>query len=602
MCCAHRCSRREPQSGARHARRGARRDPLGAAGVAYRPAVPRTRRAGVRRAGAALRGAGGAPRARRGYRYHRGRRRSRRVCGSAGAYHPRGLARADRLPGRHAPHAGRARHPGGQSPAHHRAHGGQAVDHGAARAGGAASARNGGVRERGCGAGGVPRAGRRDREAAVRLDGARDGAGNRRGDGVPRVSHAGNAARRILCPADDRSRRLRRAGVRGGWPRDRRDRAERAGLEDQSRAWRARAGRDARAPADRAGPRRGPRGRCGLCGRRSPARARRHCVRRGGKRDSRMARPAGGDVARRRRGDRRGAGRAPGATVSGTWGAAQVAAAAQLACLLEVSAPKPGNVSPFAGFRDASYEDFLASAAAIGPALTAAAERSLGATIRAAVEATARWAPSNTNLGLVLLLAPLARAELRPGLGPLRARLTATLADTTVGDARDAYVAIRSAAPGGLGRASEQDVAGTPTVTLREAMALARDRDAVAREYAADFATTFEIGAPGLHRALSDRLAWRDAVVEVYLTLLAAAPDSHIVRKLGTDAAVTVQRRARVVLDAGGVRTMAGREATAALDRELRDEANTLNPGATADLTGASIYVVLLEGGWRGRP
>ncbi len=164
--------------------------------------------------------------------------------------------------------------------------------------------------------------------------------------------------------------------------------------------------------------------------------------------------------------------------------AADVAAAAQLACLLEVSAPKPGNVSPFASFRDATYEDFLASAAAIGPALLMAGERSLGTTIRAGVEATARWAPSNTNLGLVLLLAPLARAALRSGDKPLRAQVAATLAATTVADARDVYVAIRSVAPGGLGRASEQDVAGAPTATLCEAMALARDRDAIAREYA----------------------------------------------------------------------------------------------------------------------
>jgi triphosphoribosyl-dephospho-CoA synthase len=282
--------------------------------------------------------------------------------------------------------------------------------------------------------------------------------------------------------------------------------------------------------------------------------------------------------------------------------AADVAAAAQLACLLEASAPKPGNVSPFASFRDTTYEDFLASAAAVGPALALAGERSLGATIRAAVEATARWAPSNTNLGLVLLLTPLARAQLRPGHSPLRARLAATLTETTVADARDVYVAIRSAAPAGLGRASEQDVADTPTATLRDTMVLARDRDAIAREYATDFETTFETGVPGLRRALSDGLAWREAVVEIYLALLAASPDTHIVRKLGTDAGVTVQRRARAVLEAGGVRTPAGRDATAALDRELRDEANTLNPGATADLTGASIYVVLLEGGWRGRP
>jgi len=288
--------------------------------------------------------------------------------------------------------------------------------------------------------------------------------------------------------------------------------------------------------------------------------------------------------------------------VSGTSGAAQVAAAAQLACLLEVSAPKPGNVSPFAGFRDASYEDFLASAAAIGPALTAAGERPLGATIRAAVEATARWVPSNTNLGLVLLLAPLARAALTPGGASLRDRLAATLAATTVADARDTYAAIRLGAPGGLGRAPDQDVAGTPTATLRDVMAMAAERDAIAREYASDFRTTFELGAPALRAALADRLPWRDAVVETYLTLLAAAPDTHIARKLGRPAAVTVQQRGRSVLDAGGVRTAPGREAIAALDGELRDEANTLNPGATADLTGAAIYLVLLEGGWRARP
>lgn len=288
--------------------------------------------------------------------------------------------------------------------------------------------------------------------------------------------------------------------------------------------------------------------------------------------------------------------------MSGTSGAAEVAAAAQLACLLEVSAPKPGNVSPFAGFRDASYEDFLASAAAIGPPLTAAGEQPLGATIRAAVEATARWAPSNTNLGLVLLLAPLARAARTPGGASLHARLAATLAATTVADARDTYAAIRLAAPRGLGRAPDQDVAGTPTATLRDVMALAVERDAIAREYASDFRTTFELGAPALRAALADRLPWRDAVVEAYLTLLAAAPDSHIARKLGLPAAITVQQRGKSVLDAGGVRTAAGREAIAALDGELRDEANTLNPGATADLTAAAIYLVLLEGGWRGRP
>lgn len=278
--------------------------------------------------------------------------------------------------------------------------------------------------------------------------------------------------------------------------------------------------------------------------------------------------------------------------------AAAVAAAAQIACLLEASAPKPGNVSPVTDFRDATYEDFLASAVAIGPALAAAGDRPLGATIRSAVEATARWAPSNTNLGLVLLLAPLARAALRPGRDSLRGRLAATLAETTVADSADAYAAIRLAAPGGLGRADDQDVASVPTASLRDVMRLAAGRDAIAREYATDFETTFERGAPGLRRARTGGLSWRDAVVEVYLTLLAAAPDTHVARKLGAEAATAVQRQARATLDAGGVRTALGRDAVAALDRALRDDANTLNPGATADLTGAAICVVLLEDGW----
>lgn len=273
-----------------------------------------------------------------------------------------------------------------------------------------------------------------------------------------------------------------------------------------------------------------------------------------------------------------------------------VAIAAQVACLLEASAPKPGNVHPGAPFRDTRYEDFLLSAAAIGPALAAAGERPLGATIRAAVEATGRWVPANTNLGIVLLLAPLARAALDPAPGPLRDRLASVLARTTVEDARETYAAIRLARPAGLGRAPAQDVAAEPTVTLRDAMALAAERDAIAREYVTDFATTVEIGAPALTRARADGLDWSSATVEAYLALLAAQPDTHIARKLGPVAAADVQRRAADALAAGGVRSAAGRERIAALDRHLRDERNTRNPGTTADLTAAALYVVLLEG------
>lgn len=276
---------------------------------------------------------------------------------------------------------------------------------------------------------------------------------------------------------------------------------------------------------------------------------------------------------------------------------ADVAAAGQLACLLEVSAPKPGNVSPEHHFHDTRYEDFLASAVAIGPALSGAAEHPLGATIRTAVEATRRWTRSNTNLGIVLLLAPLARAALRSG-GSLRDRLGLVLKETTVADAAQVYAAIRHAGPGGLGASSAEDVSDTPTVTLREAMALAAGRDAVAREYVTDFALTFEVGVPAVRAGRQQGLGWTEAAVEAYLTLLASTPDTHIARKLGQAEAEAVSRSALGVRLAGGTRSAAGRKALAALDAELRDERNRRNPGTTADLTCAALFVVILEGGW----
>ena len=275
----------------------------------------------------------------------------------------------------------------------------------------------------------------------------------------------------------------------------------------------------------------------------------------------------------------------------------EIAAAAQLACLLEVSAPKPGNVSPARHFHDTRYEDFLASAVAIGPAMAGAGAQPLGATIRRAIEATTRWTGSNTNLGIVLLLAPLARAAARHG-GSLRDRLGAVLEETTVGDAAEAYAAIRRARPGGLGAAQAEDVAAAPTVSLREAMALAAERDSIAREYTNRFALTFEVGAPALQQARERGLPWPEATVECFLGLMAAVPDTHIARKLGRGEAGRISGLAREVVKAGGTGSEAGRAALAALDAELRDARNTRNPGTTADLTCAALFVVIIEGGW----
>jgi triphosphoribosyl-dephospho-CoA synthase len=263
-------------------------------------------------------------------------------------------------------------------------------------------------------------------------------------------------------------------------------------------------------------------------------------------------------------------------------------------------------VSPGRDFDDARYEDFLASAVAIGAPLAGAGSRPLGATVRLAVEATARWTSSNTNLGIVLLLAPLARAALGADqkiIGQsrtaLRDELRAVLDATSVEDARDVYAAIRCASPGGLGRVETQDAADQPTVTLLEAMRLAAERDGIAREYASAFEVTFGIGAPALDRARADGLSWNDAIVETFLILLAAASDTHVARRGGAALAADVSRRARSVLDAGGVRSASGRHAVEQMDMVLRDARHVSNPGTTADLTTAAIFVVLLGGGWQ---
>ena len=271
-----------------------------------------------------------------------------------------------------------------------------------------------------------------------------------------------------------------------------------------------------------------------------------------------------------------------------------VAGAAQLACVLEASAEKPGNITPSHDFDDTSYEDMLRSGIALGPELGRAGERGVGETVLAAVRASRGAAGANTNLGIALLLAPLARAALIGG--PLRERLGDVLGALTVDDARAAYAAIRLAGAGGLDERVEHDVRDEPRVTLREAMAAAAQRDTIAGEYVTDHAVTFELGLPALADALDDELRPRDAIVELALRLLAGVPDTLIARKRGADAAGHVSADARQVLAAGGVRTARGRTALAGFDASLRKEGNALNPGTTADLVTAVLFVALLEG------
>jgi len=278
--------------------------------------------------------------------------------------------------------------------------------------------------------------------------------------------------------------------------------------------------------------------------------------------------------------------------------AEELALAAQFACLLEVSANKPGNVTPFADFADTRYTDFLASSVILGRALRKAATVATGSLVLDAVRETKRLVGRNTNLGIALLFAPLAKAALRKGRRPLRSRLRSVLTSLTPYDGQRVYEAIRLAQPGGLGDANQFDVRATRgRVPLLGAMRLAMDRDSIAREYATDFEITFTLGAPTLERSLQESNDSGSSVIQTYLTLLSRVPDSLIARKCGVREAGRISREARKILAIGGSFTQDGRRKLQQWDRALRRDDNRLNPGTTADLTASALFVVMLERG-----
>jgi triphosphoribosyl-dephospho-CoA synthase len=319
---------------------------------------------------------------------------------------------------------------------------------------------------------------------------------------------------------------------------------------------------------------------------------------------------------------------------------------AQVACILEVTARKPGNVHRFADFAgDAHFLDFLLSAAAIAGPMDRASEIGVGRAVLEAVEATRRVVATNTNLGMVLLIAPLACV---PEGVPLRTGVVDVLTALTVDDARAVYRAIRLARPGGLGEVDDQDIAAEPTVTLLDAMRLAADRDLVARQYATAYEDLFDLALPALGEGFSDPLppcggglGWgvrisertpptpspcdsstqhadappdstphpnpppqrgegnrnspdlehraglETAIIRAYLVTLAARPDTLIARKRGPAVAAEASRRAALALTTGDLGD---------LDSWLRDDGHARNPGATADLIAAALFAALQDG------
>ena len=265
-----------------------------------------------------------------------------------------------------------------------------------------------------------------------------------------------------------------------------------------------------------------------------------------------------------------------------------VADAVWRACLEELAAPKPGNVSFASAGHGMEADDFVTSARCSAQVLGTPG-LSLGARILGSIEATRAAVGCNTNLGIVLLCAPLAQAALDGDPErPLRATLTDVLAAAGVDDTERVFAAIRRAAPAGLGASRRHDVQSPATAPLLAVMREAEDRDRVARQYARCFEDVFDLGLPALARS---RARWPgvQAVVALYLAFLARFKDSHIERKLGTVAAEGVRREA--------LRLVEGLESSKSPEMNVEELAHFdcslkhrgINPGTSADLTVATL-------------
>ncbi|GLS42449.1 triphosphoribosyl-dephospho-CoA synthase [Methylobacterium brachythecii] len=255
------------------------------------------------------------------------------------------------------------------------------------------------------------------------------------------------------------------------------------------------------------------------------------------------------------------------------------------ACLAELDALKVGNVHAYAAGHRMEVADFVASAEVSAPHLARAGAR-VGQRVRGGVEATISAVGQNTNLGILLLCAPLALAA--ETAGRLQPILSAALAALDETDGADAFAAILRANPGGLGRAKRHDVtAGGAGVTLAAAMAEAAPRDRIARAYVTGFEDVFRIGLPALDAARHLGLSTAWTTTAVHLAFLTSVPDSHIARKHGAETAEQVRAEAAVAL--GGI-DLRSEPIDALLAHDEMLKRAGLNPGTSADFTVATLF------------
>jgi triphosphoribosyl-dephospho-CoA synthase len=235
-----------------------------------------------------------------------------------------------------------------------------------------------------------------------------------------------------------------------------------------------------------------------------------------------------------------------------------------------------------------TVDEFVRSANAAAAPLSAQGAR-VGLRIHRAVMATFAAVGTNTNLGIILLCAPLAAAAERDA-ADLRGALHEVLQELDVDDADLTFRSIVRAAPAGLGHSAQHDVFNPATVSLLEAMSAAANRDMVARQYATDFADIFDLGLPLFESVSQSKGEAKWATLATFLGFLSAFPDSHIARKLGAETANCVQRAALNFAAMLQAAEQPNQVLPALLTWDAALKAKAINPGTTADLTVATLF------------
>ena len=266
------------------------------------------------------------------------------------------------------------------------------------------------------------------------------------------------------------------------------------------------------------------------------------------------------------------------------------------ACRFDVLALKPGNVSIDFGGHDMIAAQFLDAARVSSEPLVTAT--TVGESILKATRASVEETGCNTNLGIILLCAPLvltARNILADtNDGTLRERLIELLDWTTVDDAANVYQAITIAEPGGLGSSEAHDVADIPAVTLADAMKFAAERDRIAHQYKTGYVDIFTLGLPIYHHFINRWSSVKWATVAVYLSFLAHLNDTHIARKYGVSVAENVRLEALPLERAFKACENPVEFSSRLIGFDAELKRGGVNPGTSADLTVASLLAFLL--------